>query len=360
MVGGLINNNHAFLQGIYDAGGGRFFDGVADHVYPQFPPRTCAYSSDGKPSRHALCGLSRLRETLTANGDARKRIWITELSWSSCRCHYRDPVGEQDQALYLRQAYSFLARRGDVPVALWFNLRDIAFPGVTRTDVGSSFGLLRPDGSAKPALASYRNYAHNRRARSEIDRPTALRVGKRTILRFAGLSQLPRRLEAFVAPKAVPCAATASAQARQPGSRRLLRPRSVPVGSFSQGVALVPSRAQSERACGYVSVGSAAIPDATADTLLPLPIPPGERCRSLTFARSGSSVAGIVINRLTCPRAKAAISRWAARRFEPRGAPPGYTCAVSKPDDGDRRAYLCRGAGGAKLSFLLRRPQAGA
>jgi hypothetical protein len=332
---------------------------VADHVYPQFPPRTCAYSSDGKPSRHALCGLSRLRETLTANGDARKRIWITELSWSSCRCHYRDPVGEQDQALYLRQAYSFLAKRRDVPVALWFRLRDPGVPGVARTGVESGFGLTRPNGSAKPAFATYQNYAFNRSAEMAISRPVALRVGKRTLVRFAGRSRLPRRLEAFVAPKAVPCAATASAQARQPGSRRLLRPRSVPVGSFSQGVALVPSRAQSERACGYVSVGSAAIPDATADTLLPLPIPPGERCRSLVFNRYRSSIAGIVVEGLTCPRASASLSRWRGRGFEPQSGPSGYTCAISKPDDVDRRAYECRRDGTAKLSFLVWRAQPG-
>jgi hypothetical protein len=358
LVGGLINNNHTFLQGIYNAGGGPFFDGVADHVYPQYPARTCPLSNDGKPSRHALCGLSRLRETLTANGDAKKPIWITELSWSSCRCHYQDPVSEEDQAVYLRQAYSYLARRGDVPVAVWFNLRDIAFPGVVRTDVGSGFGLMRPSGSRKPAFMTYRNYALNPSATMAISRPSALRVGKRALLRFAGRSRLPRRLEAFAAPKKIPCAPTAAVQARQPGSRRLLRSRSVPAGPFSQLVELVPSRA-GERACGYLSESSTAVPDATADTLMPLPTPPGKRCPSLIFDAHRSSVAGIVVEGRACSRVRVALSRWENRGFEPRSAPSGYSCAISMPDDVGRRAYACRGAGGGKLSFLLWRFQAG-
>ena len=359
LVGGLINNNHAFLQGIYDAGGGPFFDGVANHVYPQYPPRTCAYSSDGKPSRHALCGLSRLRETLTANGDAKKRTWITELSWSSCRCHYQDPVSEEGQALYLRQAYSLLAKRWDVPVALWFRLRDPGVPGVARTGVQSGFGLTRSDNSAKPAFATFQNYAVNRNPKMTISRPVRLRVAKRTLLAFSGRSALPMRLEAFAAPKATPCAATASEQASQPGSHRLLRPRTVSPGAFSRSVPLTPSRAVGKRACGYLTNASASVPDATADTLMPLPTPPGERCRSLIVANYRSSVAGIVVEGPTCARASASLSRWADQGFEPQSGPSGYTCAISRPDDANRRAYECRRAGTAKLSFLVRRPRPG-
>jgi hypothetical protein len=330
---------------------------VADHVYPQYPARTCPFSSNGKPSRHALCGLSRLRETLAAHNDAEKRIWITELSWSSCRCHYQVPVGEADQAVYLRQAYSYLARRGDVPVALWFNLRDIAFPGVVRTDVGSGFGLLRPNGSRKPAFLSYSAYARNQSARGTISRPSALRVGKRALLRFTGRSERPRQIEAFVAPKASSCAPTAFAQARRSGARRLLRPKRVGAGSFSQDLAFVPSRAVAERVCGYLAKSSDSLPDAGADTLMPLPLPPGGRCRAITFGDSGLA-AGIVTERLSCSRAVAALTRWRRELFEPQRGPSGYRCAVSPPDDGARQAYDCRGSDAVRLSFILRRPGA--
>lgn len=112
LVGGLVNSNYEFLQDIYDHGSGRYFDGIANHVYPQYPPKTCPLASDGQASRHALCGISRVRKVLNRNGDAHKPIWLTELSWSSCRCHYQQPVDESTQAVYLRQAYSRLARMG--------------------------------------------------------------------------------------------------------------------------------------------------------------------------------------------------------------------------------------------------------
>ena len=149
------------------------------------------------------------------------------------------------------------------------------------------------------------------------------------------------------------------AQARQPGSRRLLRPRTVRAGSFAWPVPFVPPRAVAERACSYLSEASASVPDATADTLMPLPIPAGERCRSLVFNRYRSSIAGIVVEGLTCPRASASLSRWRGRGFEPQSGPSGYTCAISKPDDVDRRAYECRRDGTAKLSFLVWRAQPG-
>lgn len=159
LIGGLVNNKHDFLQAIYNHGGGRFFDAVGNHMYPQYAPTHCPLDGRGKPSRHALCGIRRLREVLRRNGDARKGIWLTELSFSSCKCHYVEPIGEWLQASYLQRTFRWLARQRRVPVALWFNLRNYRGVKGRRGDLGGEFGLLRADDSPKPAFFRFRRYA---------------------------------------------------------------------------------------------------------------------------------------------------------------------------------------------------------
>src|SRR6185312_602496 len=90
-----------------------------------------------------------------------KPIWMTELSWrtTGATCDEgawagQKPEGVSDaqQAEYLQQAYHCLAQDSYVQVALWFQLQDEG-PVVS--------GLLRADGSRKPAFAAMQDYAHH-------------------------------------------------------------------------------------------------------------------------------------------------------------------------------------------------------
>lgn len=64
-----------FLKGIYAAGGRQYFDAVADHPYTF--PLTPASNADDAWTQMASASGS-LRSLMVANGDASKKIWITE------------------------------------------------------------------------------------------------------------------------------------------------------------------------------------------------------------------------------------------------------------------------------------------
>lgn len=64
-----------FLKGVYDNGGKQFFDAVADHPYTF--PLTPLSNADDAWTQMAGPGNS-LRSLMVANGDAAKKIWITE------------------------------------------------------------------------------------------------------------------------------------------------------------------------------------------------------------------------------------------------------------------------------------------
>ena len=229
---------------------------------------------------------------------------------------------------------------GGIPVALWFNLRNYGKPGAERRDLGGQFGLLRADDSPKRAFRAFRNYVRNPTASVQVSPPTALRVRKPSILEISSTSRIPRRVEAFLIPAAGSCAPVAPDQARQPGSQRILRARSVPDGSFTSRVMFTPSRAVAERACVYLNGGSGAIQDATGDTLLPLPLPPGTRCRS-----SVSSIAGVVVDGPSCARTRDTLLTWRREGFQPTTGPPRYDCVASPFDDRGRRSHDCRRTG---------------
>jgi len=86
------------------------FDVVAVHPYPEI-------FEDPDPSLPWRTGLDdvlneRVKAVMNANGDRLKRVWLTEMGWSS---YY---VTESEQAVYLSESFDMLD-----------NLRDPAFPG---------------------------------------------------------------------------------------------------------------------------------------------------------------------------------------------------------------------------------------
>jgi hypothetical protein len=161
----LIGADGDFLQALYDNGAQGFFDAVAVHTDNACliaPPNSYYREQDGRVGRFAFTGYRELHYLMTLHGDGAKPIWMTELGWNtqstapdSCRDGSnagQKPAGvsEAAQAKNLTDAYQCLAADPFVTVTMWFSLQDT--PGSAHYD--GHLGLLRADGSAKPAYAA--------------------------------------------------------------------------------------------------------------------------------------------------------------------------------------------------------------
>jgi hypothetical protein len=163
LLGGLTGNDYNYLDQVYAAGGGGNFDAVAVHTDTacNLVSPYSYYRDGGRIAQWSFLGYREVHQTMAAHGDGAKPIWMTELGWSTstATCNQGQWAGqkaggvsEADQATFLKQAYHCLAQDSYVPVAMWFNLAD---SGGDTPD--TRFGLMRTDGSAKPAWAAFQD-----------------------------------------------------------------------------------------------------------------------------------------------------------------------------------------------------------
>jgi hypothetical protein len=138
-----------FIEGMYDAGAKGTFDDLAVHPYAAQP-------SD------SLSLVGGVRSIMNAHGDG-SGIWVTEFGWASGGPAGRYTTDEAGQAArvgqFVRQAVAertALNLRGLV----LYNWRDSSDPAISSNWTGHT-GLLRADGSAKPALAAYASIARD-------------------------------------------------------------------------------------------------------------------------------------------------------------------------------------------------------
>jgi polysaccharide biosynthesis protein PslG len=133
-----------FLRGMYAAGARNTFDVLGVHPY--------APASD-----LVVDQLRRAAHEMRRNGDD-AHILVTELGWASGGPSRRAlVVGEKGQAALIRSTLQRLAQlRGKLRLdgVFYFNWRDVAPPAGAGDHWGRHTGLLREDGSAKPALAA--------------------------------------------------------------------------------------------------------------------------------------------------------------------------------------------------------------
>ena len=131
----------AFLAEAYANGARRQTDSLAFHPYGGLNPTV-------EPNMVTL--PVRIRAVMLANGDGTDRMWATE---------YGLPTGgmtswsEQVQAEWVAAAYTAWAAHPYSGPMIWYAGRD---SGTSPTDREQHFGLLRYDGSAKPAYAALR------------------------------------------------------------------------------------------------------------------------------------------------------------------------------------------------------------
>jgi len=133
-----------FLAGVYAAGGQGHFDAVGDHPY-SWPFTATSYAPGGAWSQ-----LTTLHDQMVAHGDGGKKIWLTE---------YGAPTGgdgavsEALQAQIVTDAANAVAALAWTGPLFWYTWQDDGGSG----SIEDYFGLLRQDGSPKPALAAYQS-----------------------------------------------------------------------------------------------------------------------------------------------------------------------------------------------------------
>jgi hypothetical protein len=146
---GVNYNARDFLSGIYAAGGRNYFDGVGFHPYC-YPDIPGTVNGDNWTQMYET--TPNLLGIMAANGDGAKQIWVTEFG-----CPTQPNTGaltETFQAQYLQTAYSLAKGYPWLAVLCWYTEQD---SGTDPTNPQDWFGLIRADGSFKPAWTIYAN-----------------------------------------------------------------------------------------------------------------------------------------------------------------------------------------------------------
>jgi hypothetical protein len=147
LAASLSGADEPWLQGMYAAGMGGNFDGLAVHLYTGANDPVLAAPTIAK--RWSLgTGLDAMRAILASHGDAGKGIWVTELGYSTCINGDHICVSESTQAEYLGRAVDILRRQSDVRNITVYQIRD------TGDNTDDRYGLLTSDFREKPAFAA--------------------------------------------------------------------------------------------------------------------------------------------------------------------------------------------------------------
>jgi beta-xylosidase len=151
-----------FLQGMYNAGIKGFFDALGAHPYTY--PLVPSHSTQQAWSRLSQTGAN-LRNIMIANGDGVKRIWITEFgaptggSGAAATMENYSTVSsghvtEELQAFEATRSVELYKTYDWVGPLMWYSFKDAS---TNQTDAANTFGLLRADGSQKPAYTAFKN-----------------------------------------------------------------------------------------------------------------------------------------------------------------------------------------------------------
>lgn len=155
----MLDSDADFLAGLYDRGIKGNTDGISLRPFNGGrDPRSTEVPPDGEAASFLL-GVPTVRDVMGQYGDSAKKLWFTELGWSSC-VNPPDPdppvsswcVGEDRQAQYIADAYRIVRDRWDF-VQL-FNVYTLRNTGST-TSREDQMGMLEEDFTPKPAYDAF-------------------------------------------------------------------------------------------------------------------------------------------------------------------------------------------------------------
>lgn len=153
---------YTFIKTLYTLGANQYFDAVALHPYA-YPA-----SPNYKASWNSWQQITSIHQVMIDNGDKAKKIWITEFgaptggSGMSYNINQfegfkygADFMTESAQQDLATEAINFYRQHMDwMGPFFWYSLKD---GGTSRDTPENFFGLLRFDGSKKPAYDVFRN-----------------------------------------------------------------------------------------------------------------------------------------------------------------------------------------------------------
>jgi hypothetical protein len=162
LLGGLSKSDFYYLEDVYRAGGGPYFDAVAVHPYTYGVDPTAAWNGvhswedKTRISINAFPAIQEIKRSMDAFGDSHKKVWLTEFGYSTTT---RDGgVSAQTQAEFLTKAYRYVERFPWVETLFWYAARNSPFYGDADTYEGR-FGLTTTDFTPKPSYAALKAYA---------------------------------------------------------------------------------------------------------------------------------------------------------------------------------------------------------
>ena len=156
-------NDLIFLQRMYDAGAGEYFDIMSVQGYGLW---SGPYDRRTRPITINFSRNLLIRDIMVRNGDARKPIWISEMNWNALPPHHPSPpyygrVTPEQQARYAVEAY----RRAQAEwpwvgvVNFWFFKRA---SDVERDQAWYYFRMMEPDFTPLPVYEALKAYATQR------------------------------------------------------------------------------------------------------------------------------------------------------------------------------------------------------
>lgn len=126
----------------------KHFDAAALHPYA---PRVKKFKERVSEFRHAM----------NKGGAKKKEIWLTEVGWGSKNNRQGLNKGLSGQAKILKQSFKQTLKKRKkwkIEHVFWFDWRDPPSGATTGCSFCSSAGLLRNDGSAKPAYKKFKRF----------------------------------------------------------------------------------------------------------------------------------------------------------------------------------------------------------
>lgn len=159
VVGGSISEcDLVFIEQLYALGIKGHFDAFSIHPYNHD-----ASPLDERPGMDIraafLRGVPAVRQLMLAKGDD-KPLWLTESGWTTSLRRaepWASGVSEATQAQFLEAQHDKIREWDYVAVNIWFNLIDTG--GDDQYDMDGNYGLLREDGSPKPAFEAFKRAA---------------------------------------------------------------------------------------------------------------------------------------------------------------------------------------------------------
>lgn len=192
VVGGVVGstvtyknqtlNPVTFVDEMYQNGAQGYFDALSFHPYQYTTP----FSQGAYNPNNPIVQLADIHDLMVANGDAGKTIWASE---------YGEPSsvgGDTQQAAYLQDMLTTWRTIDYTGPAFVYTLQDTAAAGTASATPEDSLGLIRTDGTWKPAAYVVRSLT-TLPATAPTDTPAVT-------ARLASVAQAPTAAVAMQAP----------------------------------------------------------------------------------------------------------------------------------------------------------------